>query len=102
MSNATPAGNSDPLIAAMAVPSGPRDVASRMADRVSERAALDQLVEAVRTGQSRTLVLRGDPGVGKTTHGPGDTYRRVTVALPLMHARSRSVHRARAAPDQLG
>ena len=66
MSNATPAGNPDPLIAAMAVPSGPRDVASRMADRVSERAALDQLIEAVRTGQSRTLVLRGDPGVGKT------------------------------------
>ena len=33
---------------------------------VSERHALDRLVDAVRAGESRTLVMRGEPGVGKT------------------------------------
>ena len=37
-----------------------------LTDRLSERAALGQLAEAVQAGQSRTLVVRGDPGVGKT------------------------------------
>ena len=40
--------------------------AARLADRWTERAALDQLVEAVRAGQSRTLVVHGEPGAGKT------------------------------------
>jgi predicted ATPase len=35
-------------------------------DRRSERDTLDRLIEAVRTGESRALVVRGDPGVGKT------------------------------------
>ena len=35
-------------------------------DRRSERDALDRLVNAVRAGESRALVIRGDPGVGKT------------------------------------
>jgi energy-coupling factor transporter ATP-binding protein EcfA2 len=35
-------------------------------DRLSERAALDRVVEAVRAGQGRALVVRGEPGVGKT------------------------------------
>jgi DNA-binding CsgD family transcriptional regulator len=34
--------------------------------RRSETATLDQLLEAVRTGESRALAIRGDPGVGKT------------------------------------
>src|SRR3954465_12739735 len=34
--------------------------------RRSETATLEQLLEAVRTGQSRALAIRGDPGVGKT------------------------------------
>ena len=34
--------------------------------RRSERAALDQLVASVREGLSRALVLRGEPGVGKS------------------------------------
>jgi DNA-binding CsgD family transcriptional regulator len=41
----------------------------RVADlrhRVGERDVLDRLIEAVQAGQSRTLVVRGDPGVGKT------------------------------------
>src|SRR5579864_9285765 len=37
-----------------------------LTDRVSERGALDRLIETVRAGLSRALVLRGDPGVGKT------------------------------------
>ena len=35
-------------------------------DRFAERDALGRLVETVRAGQGRALVLRGDPGVGKT------------------------------------
>jgi DNA-binding CsgD family transcriptional regulator len=39
---------------------------SALIDRHSERAALDRLLGAVRAGQSQVLVVRGDPGVGKT------------------------------------
>src|ERR1700719_4432048 len=35
-------------------------------DRLSERAALSQLLEAARAGRSGVLVVRGEPGVGKT------------------------------------
>ena len=35
-------------------------------DRQTERDTLDRLVDAVRAGESRVLVVRGDPGVGKT------------------------------------
>ena len=37
-----------------------------LTDRDSERAVLDRLLAAVRAGQSQVLVIRGDPGVGKT------------------------------------
>ena len=40
--------------------------ASGLVDRVSERDVLERLVGGVRAGQSRVLVLRGEPGVGKT------------------------------------
>jgi AAA ATPase domain len=40
--------------------------ATALTDRLSERGALDRLIDAVRTGESRVLVVRGDPGVGKT------------------------------------
>ena len=40
--------------------------AGRLLGRVSECAALDQLVAGVRAGQSRALVLRGEAGVGKS------------------------------------
>src|SRR5439155_14348348 len=39
---------------------------SGLRGRRSERETLDRLVDAVRAGESRALVLRGDPGVGKT------------------------------------
>jgi MoxR-like ATPase len=35
--------------------------------RRAERAAIDRALDAVRGGLSGTLVLRGEPGVGKTT-----------------------------------
>jgi AAA ATPase domain len=40
--------------------------ATGLTDRLSERGALGRLIEAVRAGESRALVVRGDPGVGKT------------------------------------
>jgi DNA-binding CsgD family transcriptional regulator len=39
---------------------------AELAGRRSETDVLDGLVEAVRGGESRTLVMRGEPGVGKT------------------------------------
>ena len=43
-----------------------RGRAIRLTDRVGERDVLDRLIEAVRAGESRALVVRGDPGMGKT------------------------------------
>jgi DNA-binding CsgD family transcriptional regulator len=43
-----------------------RRSADTLMDRISERRVLDQLVSAVRVGESRVLMLRGEPGVGKT------------------------------------
>jgi Cdc6-like AAA superfamily ATPase len=40
--------------------------ATRLTGRHGERDALDGLVEAVRAGESRALVVLGEPGVGKT------------------------------------
>ncbi|MFI5612133.1 AAA family ATPase [Amycolatopsis sp. NPDC051903] len=37
-----------------------------MLDRRAERVTLDRLVDAVRAGKSQALVLRGEPGAGKT------------------------------------
>src|ERR1700742_938512 len=46
----------------------PSDVPQRgLLGRRSESAMLDRLLEAVRAGESRALVIRGDPGVGKTS-----------------------------------
>jgi DNA-binding CsgD family transcriptional regulator len=43
-----------------------RGRAEALTGRRSEREVLGRLVEAVRVGESRALVVRGDPGVGKT------------------------------------
>ena len=37
-----------------------------LVDRRRECDALDRLIAAIRAGESRALVVRGDPGVGKT------------------------------------
>jgi DNA-binding CsgD family transcriptional regulator len=51
----------------MATPNSvPRGRAGELQGRRSECAVLDDLVEAVRTGESRALVVRGEAGVGKT------------------------------------
>ncbi|MGH3201596.1 MAG: AAA family ATPase, partial [Streptosporangiaceae bacterium] len=39
---------------------------TELTGRHPERATFDRLIEAVRTGESRALVVRGEPGVGKT------------------------------------
>jgi DNA-binding CsgD family transcriptional regulator len=59
--------------------------ARRLLGRRSECAALDELVASVRTGSSRTLVLRGEVGVGKsalleylTQHASGCVIARAT------------------------
>jgi DNA-binding CsgD family transcriptional regulator len=38
----------------------------RLTDRRVERGVLDEVIHAVRSGESRVIVVRGDPGVGKT------------------------------------
>jgi transposase len=43
-----------------------RGLAMRLVDRHSERGVLDHLINAVREGGSRVLVVRGEPGVGKS------------------------------------
>ena len=66
MSGPIPTGDPDPRVAALSAQPGQRGRAAKMADRVGERGALDQLIGAVRADQSRALVVRGDAGVGKT------------------------------------
>jgi DNA-binding CsgD family transcriptional regulator len=50
----------------MTAESAGRGRAIGLMNRLSERGVLDRLVEAVRAGESRALVVRGDPGTGKT------------------------------------
>jgi DNA-binding CsgD family transcriptional regulator len=40
--------------------------ATRLQGRRGEREVLDRLIDAVRAGESQALVIRGEPGVGKT------------------------------------
>src|ERR1700722_7507323 len=51
---------------AMTAHSGIRRSAAGLMDRLSERAVLDRFVADVRAGQGQSLVVRGEPGVGKT------------------------------------
>jgi DNA-binding CsgD family transcriptional regulator len=48
------------------LPPGLRGRAAELRGRRSECEALDRLIEAVRAGESRALVVCGEPGVGKT------------------------------------
>ena len=44
----------------------PSDAGAIIRGRRSECAALDELLDAARVGQSRVLLMRGEPGIGKT------------------------------------
>jgi len=50
----------------MAGESGLRGRAAELRGRRDECSVLDRVIEGVRSGESRVLVLRGEPGVGKT------------------------------------
>jgi DNA-binding CsgD family transcriptional regulator/tetratricopeptide (TPR) repeat protein len=50
----------------MTAHSGFREPAAGLTDRLSERGVLDRFVAGVRAGEGRALVVRGEPGVGKT------------------------------------
>jgi len=41
-------------------------MAPQLVDRLDERRALERLLDSVREGMSQTLVIRGEPGIGKT------------------------------------
>ena len=78
-----------------------RGRATGLTDRVSERGALGRLIDAVRAGESRALVVRGDPGVGKTAlldhlagraSGAGCRVARATGVLSEMELAFAGVH----------
>jgi DNA-binding CsgD family transcriptional regulator len=50
----------------MTAHSGTGGPAAGLTGRLSERGALDRFVASVRAGEGRALVVRGEPGVGKT------------------------------------
>src|SRR5580693_10538546 len=50
----------------MVTPARGRERAAELRGRLDERSFLDRLIDAVRAGESRTLVLSGEAGVGKT------------------------------------
>src|SRR6266705_5019818 len=50
----------------MTAHSGIRGPAAGLTGRLSERRVLDRFVAGVRAGEGRALVVRGEPGVGKT------------------------------------
>jgi hypothetical protein len=50
----------------MATHSRPPRRMAQLPGRSSELSVLDRLIDAVRAGQSRVLVVSGEPGVGKT------------------------------------
>src|SRR6202046_3522195 len=50
----------------MTAHSGIRGPAAGLTNRLSERGVLDRFIAGVRAGEGRALVVRGEPGVGKT------------------------------------
>jgi HrpA-like RNA helicase len=62
--------------------------------RHNETDVLDRLIEAVRAGESRVLVVRGEPGVGKTALlGPRGPSSGPTTATPAGWTRPRRITR---------
>lgn len=72
---------------------------SGLLDRRAERRRLDELVQAVRSGESRALVIHGEPGIGKTAlldyaadHAPGCRVERVAGVESEMEIPWAAVH----------
>ena len=55
--------------------------AAALVGRRSERDVLDRLIEAVRGGESRALVVRGEPGVGKILEIHQELPGRIHIVL---------------------
>ena len=73
--------------------------ASVLVDRRAERRLLDELIQAVRAGESRTLVIHGEAGIGKTAlldyvveHAPGCRVERVSGVQSEMEIPWAAVH----------
>ena len=73
--------------------------AAELTDRHAERGVLDRLIEAVRDGESRSLVVHGDAGVGKTAlldylaaHAPGCRVVRAAGAQSEMELAFAGLH----------
>jgi hypothetical protein len=82
-----------------ALPTVTADQACNLHDRRGEREMLDRLVADVRAGQSRVLVLRGEPGTGKTAlleylaqRAVGCRVARVTGVEPEMEMAFAGLH----------
>src|ERR1700681_1597928 len=72
---------------------------AELTGRRTERAVLDRLIEAVLAGESRALVMRGEPGVGKTAlldyvadHGSGCLVARAAGVQSEMELAFAGVH----------
>ena len=84
--------------------------AAELTGRDPECRLLDRLVEAVRTGESRALVLHGEPGVGKTElldylagHAPGCRVARAAGVQSEMELAFAALHQLSAPMlDRLG
>src|SRR5579875_1847287 len=85
----------------MAVRTGARawPTTSGLIDRRSERRLLDELVQAVRAGESRALVIHGEIGIGKTAlldyvagHAPGCRVERIAGVETEMEIPWAAVH----------
>jgi hypothetical protein len=73
--------------------------AARLTGRDTERGVLDRLVEAVRAGESRALVVHGEAGVGKTAlleylagHAPGCRVERAVGVQSEMQLAFAGLH----------
>jgi hypothetical protein len=76
-----------------------RGRATRLTGRRSERDVLDRLIDAVRAGEGRALVVTGEPGVGKTAlldylagHAAGFRVARVMGVQSEMELAFAGVH----------
>ena len=78
--------------------SGRRGRVTGLTDRLSERAVFGQLVEAVRAGESRALVVRGEPGVGNTILETRVLWIPVTVQAAMLSDSELLVSRANSEP----